>query len=265
MAMSKLRDIPESAYQLGGLRKDFRISTVELMMCVGMGLFLVGFLGWMGITAFPQALAPQNATDFVMLAGIITALVGGSGWGAVEIRKLLKNRNMRVLLFEEGFVSIRQEQVFVCRWDEVASVFEGTIFANDACVRSCTVYKRSGEEWTIRNDTELISGFPRLVKAVIDETKRRLFPRMLAALEAGQSIDFGCLRLTPEGIVYNDRMLPWAELKSIRCEDLGVGIEQRGAWVTWAAISNGSVPNRFALQEVAQVFKQKVLAMTLLA
>jgi len=265
MVMSKLRDVPESAYQLGGLRKDFRISTVELTMCVGMGLFLVGFLGWMGITAFPQVLAPQNATDFVMLAGIFVALVGGGSWGAWELRKLLKNRNMRVLLFEEGFVSIRQEQVFVCRWDEVASVFEGTIFANDACVRSCTVYKRSGEEWTISNDTELISGFPRLVKAVIDETKRRLFPRMLAALEAGQSIDFGCLRLTPEGIVYNDRMLPWAELKSIRCEDLGVGIEQRGAWVTWAAISNGSVPNRFALQEVAQVFKQKVLAMTLLA
>jgi hypothetical protein len=264
MQTFKAAEIPAEAYQLGKLRQDFRLSRVQLAACIATVIILLVTIGGLGLLTFPRALAPQNGTDWVCLAGIVMGVAGVGGWGAREIRKLIRNRHMRVLIFEEGLVAFQEGRVFVCRWDEIAWVRDEVLMQNDAFIIRCTVMTRSGQQWSLRNDVDLTE-VPRILDYLINETKQRLVPRLLAELEAGQVVEFGDLKLSPEGVVHGERVLPWAELKSIASDSFRVTIEQRGAWVTWGTVPNGAVPNRFVLVEVAETFRRKAVEGTILA
>jgi Family of unknown function (DUF6585) len=264
MALNQLPEVPESAYQLGELRKDFSASRAELALCVAVVIFLVGSIGWAGFAGFLNGRPPQNAADWVVLVGTVVGMVAAAAWGGWHLRKLHRNRHMRVLVFDDGFVSFRSEEVFVCRWDEIAWVADEVVPQNHAFIIYGAVAKRSGEEWRVRNDVDRVN-VRRLLTIINNESKKRLVPRLLADLEAGQTLDFGALKLSPQGVVHGERVLPWAELKSIGTDDFWVTVKQRGAWKSWAAGGNGSVPNRFALIEVAGQFKKKAIEMTLLA
>src|SRR5688572_17760259 len=225
MAFSKRAQTPESAYQLGVLRKDFGMARCELAMCVALLIFVVGFIGWCGFGKFLGSRAPQDALDWVVAVGTVIGMVGAGAWGLRELRKLYHNRHMRVLVFEDGFVSFRPGETFVCRWDEIGWVTDQVSPTNHAFVIYGIVGKRSGEKWSVRNDQDRIN-VRRLFAIINEESKNRLVPQYLAALEAGQTVDFGDLSLSPAGVVHGEQVLPWEELKSIASDDFWVVVKQ---------------------------------------
>src|SRR5262245_57808440 len=122
MNVSISREIPEPAYQLGAVREDFRTSKATLALCMGTLVFVIGFIVWMGVSSFPGVLAPKEPADWVILIGTVVGMIGAAVWGVREIGQMVRNRHMRVVVFDDGFVSFRHDQVFVCRWDDVGWV-----------------------------------------------------------------------------------------------------------------------------------------------
>jgi hypothetical protein len=248
-------NIPESAYQLGNLREDFRISRGALVMCLVVVLLFLGFFGRIGWSLAPTLLVIRNAGDLVFTVGCLAMFLFAGGWMVVAFRKIILNRHMRVLLFDDGLVAIRHDQVFVARWDEIEWTRDEVIQQNKALIQQCTICLRSGKTFVLSNLTDLLADYERLVATIVEQSDSRRLPQALAELEAGRMLHFGGLSLTPEGIVQGERVLPWAEVHSIQSDMFRVAIERRGAWMTWATVANRYLCNRFLLKTLVNRLK----------
>jgi hypothetical protein len=249
-------NIPESAYQLGDLREDFRISRAQLVMCLVCVVLLFSFFGSIAWTLAPMLFAWQNAEDLVFSVGFLAMFLFAGGWIVVAFRKIFLNRHMRVLIFDDGLVVIRHDQVFVARWDEIEWTRDEVIQQNKAFIQQCTICLRSGKTFVLSNLTDLLADYERLVATIVEQADTRRLPEALAELEAGRMLCFGGgLQLTPEGIVHGGRLLPWAEVHSIQSDLFRVAIERRGAWLTWATVPSGNLHSRFLLKTLVNRFK----------
>ena len=92
----------------------------------------------------PGILAPQDSSDGWALAGCLVLmgmfLVGFIGF----LIRAIPRRHMRLLLFEEGFVSFRPDRVFACRFDDVEWTKESFIEPECKSLCTLTVHLRSG-------------------------------------------------------------------------------------------------------------------------
>jgi hypothetical protein len=248
-------NIPESAYELGELREDFRISRAALLMCFVVLLVMLSTIGSISWALAPKLFVWRNAEDIVFAVGSLAMFLLAAGWILREFHKIYLNRHMRVLIFDEGLVAIRHDQVFVARWDEIEWVRDEVIRQNKALLQQCTICLRSGKTFVLSNLRDLLADYERLIATIVEQADTRKLPQALADLEAGGMLYFGGLSLTSEGIVQGERLLPWAEVQSIQSDMFRVAIERRGAWFTWATVESGRLYNRFLLRTLVNRLK----------
>jgi hypothetical protein len=253
MADPAATNVPDSAYQLGGLLEDFRVSRTELAFNL---LSVPGLLAIVAAILYyrvPNLLAPKDVTEFVWLAIGLAILAGGSGWALWIIARAYLNRHMRVLVLEEGFVCFRPDQVFTCRWDDVAWTREDIKQTPLAQVRELTLRSHAGEEWKLSKATDLVRDFQRLIEVIERKVAEVSLAECLDKLRAGQTLHFGVLKLNTEGVASDDRALSWSEVASIH-EERGhrITIEKHGAWTTWAAVGTNEVCNKRLFLELAE-------------
>src|SRR5262249_32323332 len=119
--MSAARD--ESDYNLGELKHEFYVSRGALVMHVFVLVLCVGLLGAAGGKNWAELVAPKDASAVMLYLGLAAA-VGGTYWGGAAIVRYIRGRDVRLLLFADGFVCHRAGKVTSCRWDEVDVVHE---------------------------------------------------------------------------------------------------------------------------------------------
>jgi hypothetical protein len=254
MSSSDLK-IPESAYQLGELREDFRFSSAKLAVCLGVVVLLLSIIGWLGWTFAPFVLGIRNVLDFAFTVAFLGIFLFVGGWVVLAFYKIILNRHMHVLIFDEGLVAIRMGEVFVARWDEIERVRDEVIHQNKAMIQQCTICLRSGKTFVLSNLTDLLADYERLVATIVEQADTRRLPEALADLEAGRLLDFGGLQLSPEGIHHGEHVLPWAEVGSIMSDPFRVSIARRDALLSWAIVPSGQLHNRFLLKTLVYHFK----------
>lgn len=258
MPVAPLENVPESAYELGELERDFPVSRVELWFNLLSISVLTVVFSAMVLSRVPNLLAPQTLGEFACLAiGVLFSIGGIVGCGIV-VSTAYRNRHVRVLVFTDGFVCFRPNEVIVCRWEEIAWTVES--FESPAVgSHELTIHQNSGLDLKLSKATELIKYFPALIATVERKIAERLMPQALAELDAGETLSFGAMELTPEGISVGERLLPWAEVASIH-EEQGhrITVEKKGAWTTWAAVHIGGVPNKRLLLDIARARGSKV-------
>lgn len=250
MSNLKINDVPEAAYELGELKEDFRFSKGGLVMCLLLVLVFGGLAAYAIWVRWPALVAPAGAKDWVWLALGPLVFVGLVGWCGYEVSKMVKNRKMRVLVFEDGFVCFRLEKVFVCRFDDVAWVREEFLQRGEGIYHQLTVRLRAGEEWVFNNGVDLLENYARLMEVIQQEVTRRLLPAAMADVRAGRTLDFGSLGVSSWGIIWGEKSLPWSEVKTVCREYYGIRIDKQGAWTTWAAIPAVDLTNNCLLMAV---------------
>jgi hypothetical protein len=251
MSIVKVNDVPETAYDLGELLEDFPVAREELWFNMLCTVPLVGLGGWMAYVFAPNLRAAQGLGDLLAPGGAMVSLIAGLVWFCWVMVKAYRNRDMRVLVFAEGFVSFRADGVFACRWDEIDWTAEGLCERIMAQVRVLTIRCRSGQEWTLSRDTEMVTGFPRLVELIERKVAEQLLPWARSRLLDGHEIDFGGLALSPTGISDGSRLLRWEEVEAIHEEEFRVAVEERGAMLTWAAVATADLVNKRLFLELS--------------
>ena len=141
---------------------------------------------------------------FAAAAGLLPLFLLG-------LASLWRTRSTRVLVYPSGLVYQRGRRALSIPWQEVAAIrTQGPWFGLRVLgvTRPLSMIIEIADGETVKFTQEL-SDFKTLVETV----KQRVYPPMLRVLterfNQGEAINFGPLKLHPEGIRLAERMIPW--------------------------------------------------------
>jgi serine/threonine protein kinase len=77
-------------------------------------------------------------------------------------------------------------------------------------------------------------------------------PRTFELFNAGQTVSFGPLMVSQNGMATGDKMLPWSEIKEVKTWDGSVNIKKVGKRLPWASAAVGKIPNYSAFDALVR-------------
>ena len=170
-----------------------------------------------------------------------------------------RNLGLRVLIYPEGGILFRHDQVTTFFWEEIyrvrrkkveehwASAWQGSLILS--------LEKADGES------IHLDDALPRLGE-LADLIQARTLPSLLSnaysSLEAGGTIPFGELTLAPTGLKSKKGILAWDEIKRIECDNRSLVIYSKPKGAKWCALKVADVPNFHVIRPlVSQVLNSR--------
>jgi hypothetical protein len=229
----------QTVTSLGPLVEEFgRSETVRkqygIFAAVGYGLGVAGFV-----------------LDAWLPGSIFLALGVFMTWG------LLRQRGVRVRIYERGFTFTRGGRTQEFPWEEIEVFSESQQVYRAAGLESGVSYQyfvRRRDGRTLRMDNE-VAGVRELGERLREETRRWLVARASELIERGEAADFGPLALTREGVLRGGRKLPWADVGRVDIsEGMLVVVDREGR--RWSEDLYGFVPNAHVLLVLAQKVKR---------
>jgi hypothetical protein len=166
---------------------------------------------------------------------------------------------------------MKRDQVTVLPWDDI-DVWEGIadIYRHyvvyEKTIHQVIIRRRDGKEVILNEDYPDIKWLGELVQTKILE---RELPRSLRMFNEGVTVHFGPLRVypdgigcckvilfcgcrsegvkfpepPPDGINYEEKILPWPKVADIKLERGRIRIYERGTASIWSQVTAESVPN----------------------
>jgi hypothetical protein len=230
-----ITDIPDQAYGLGAPSSVFRIDRGRLMRDAASWVLAFAFFGlldyWIGVG------------HILLIIGVIPL-----GFAAAHFLKLFRNYDLRAIIFPEGLALTRAGMTEILRWDDVSLIWEHIEVhrVNFIPVRSIhryTIEINQGKKYIFDRTLKGIDALGLILKNKIGE---RLIPKVVKSLKAGQTVQFGDLKLNNQGLTYKDKSLTWNELKSIKVWQGQIYIHSmRKSWRPFASLKYALVPNAF--------------------
>jgi hypothetical protein len=138
------------------------------------------------------------------------------GW---RLRELARGSRVQVLVFSQGMAYYDRENLLACRWEEIESV-QGTLknvqVSGSVGARfRITVQISGGKQVRLDAAREHMAGMDVLFQRISAESNRHLFPRLLKAVESGETVPFGELAISRQGVHHRERLLHWEEVGSV--------------------------------------------------
>jgi hypothetical protein len=224
------------AYQLGNPRGEYRSGVGSwIVVILGAGLIALGLFG--------EFVVIRNGGDTsAMLALLVPIAFGGMfifSWFAYSRR--------RVQVFDQGIVYTQGSKAQAWRWDDIAFVWQqitrmSVYFIPVATSYVYTVQHRNGQKIKLTNGIRNIKALGEMMQS---ETFTRLMPLAVAAYNNGETLHFGKLTISQQGIGNSKEIVPWAQVKGVEVVQGYVGVKREGKWLRWANIRVASVPNFF--------------------
>jgi len=227
-------------YGLGGTpTAEYKARSSIPVVLVGLAIFW-GLVG-LGLV-IGGLLASRNDSSLLCLVPPGLVLVGVGIWAFTQWR--LK-RTLRVLVFPDGLVHTRGAKTNVFRWDEIESVWESAQKARPTSrtvYRAYTIVDHDGRKAVLTGD---FVGVKALGDTIQREVSERLLPHALEAFEAGETVRFGKLSLSNEGLSNGRETVPWDQVEEVKLERGTITVRKEGKWLSWANVTVGGTPNVF--------------------
>ena len=236
-------------HRLGKVRREYK-NEVSTNLTAGLFSCVLGVLCFLPLIL----LAVTQAGYF---SGVRWAFILGFGfisYGINRITVAINNigantlyHNPRCYHCSHGVLSIKGKQVQAIRWDQIRCVQK--IFPTDtSAIPQQYILYRPGDEEPLVLD-KVFTGFGFLGKQIEREVARHLLPETLAAYKAGQTLNFGAVNVTPQGLSLEEtrRDLPWEKLGAIDEYRGYLIIKERGTLSTWKKIEVSTILNLYVL------------------
>lgn len=166
---------------------------------------------------------------YILLSGVIY-----KGWG--------------VYVYENGFVFKKGNQAAQpFRWDQIEAAWHSVTrhYRNGIYTGTTHRYRvrrSDGYEVVLNDRFHKVEELGDLVHNTVTRTK---IPQVFAAYNAGQTITFGPLSVSAQGIGNGKSVLPWAEVKDISIQSGYIAVSKAGKWLRWSSQPVSAVPNPF--------------------
>lgn len=234
-----VQPMPDTA-MLGAWVAEYKPRSVgsKLSLVVGFILCVAGGFALL-YGAASAHIAPDDRPPVMILGGFLALL----GWVMVE--SWIRTRGLSVQVFNDGLIQTRFDQRDVCRWDDIAAVWQYVVkrYYNGVYTgtnHTYTVQKRDGTKMKF-NDT--LKNVEQLGNTIQEEVARRLLPSAIAAYNRGETVAFGKLSLNTRGLAWGDKILSWGEVQGVQINKGYISVKKQGKWLNWVKISVAQIPN----------------------
>jgi hypothetical protein len=221
-----IQQLPAEVYQFGTPTAEFLPNTKGMLGGIIMGT--IGLALLVGAFVVP---ALGVIGGLLVLAGIWVSLTA------------FLNRDLRVLAFAEGLVRIKGGRVDTFRWAEIEAVWQNvTKHYRNGIYHSYTLRRADGEQLKFNDTLKNVESLGNLIQ---QETFRRLLPRAIATYNAGGTVVFGKLSVSPQGLSNGKETLSWSEIKGVSLDKGIISVSKQGKWLKWSTTSVADTPNIF--------------------
>ena len=165
-------------------------------------------------------------------------------------------QNPRSYLCSHGVMCIKGKQVQAIRWDQIRRVQK--IFpAGTSNIPQQYILYSSGDEEPLVLD-RVFAGFRILGQQIERKVAQHLLPEALAAYKAGQTLNFGEVNVTPQGLSLEKvgKDLPWEKLGSIGENRGYLIIREKETVSTWKKIEVSTMLNLCILLPLIRQIKK---------
>jgi hypothetical protein len=161
----------------------------------------------------------------------------------------------RVHLFQHGFIQAGGKGTLAdYRWDAIAWVQQRITkrYVNGVHIGTFYVYTIARRDGPVLKLTEFYEGIAELGRQISQEVTRVKLPNAIALLQQGQTVSFGDLAISTDGIVSSrNGLLPWRELDEVQVVQGYVKLRKAGKWLAWSNKPAAVIPNRFVFLTLA--------------
>lgn len=225
-------------YQLGTPQSEYRVrlKRSEIIYCI-----LAFVLGAIFLLAGVAGGDSTALTAFLVLALFFIVI------GILVVLTPIFRRSWRVYVCSDGFAFVRGGRVDAFRWDQIEAMWQ-------AITRrySYGVYVGATHKYTVRRKdgvkvvfNDRFAQVEDLGNALSRSITNVVFPQVLAAYNAGQTITFGSLSISLQGVSNGRETLPWSQIKEIGVNRGIISVRREGKWLNWSTIYASRVPNFF--------------------
>jgi len=156
-------------------------------------------------------------------------------------------RSWYVYVYSEGFAFSKGRKIDAFRWDQIDCMWQRITRQYMNGIYMGTQYK-----YTIRglNKRQVvlnnrITNIGSLGNIISDMVTRVKLPLVLAAFKAGNTITFGSLSVSLQGVSNSKELISWNQIKEIGVNGGIVTVKKEGKWLSWSSVQVANIPNFF--------------------
>jgi hypothetical protein len=149
-------------------------------------------------------------------------------------------------------VHIKNGKTSVYRWDDIGAVWQQITkrYVNGVYTGTTHLYtlrRYDGEQIKLNDSLGKVEELGNLVQ---NETFKRLMPKAIATYNAGGTVVFGKISVSPQGISNGKETLPWTEVKGVTIDRGMISVSKQGKWLRWASDTAANTPNLYVFLQL---------------
>jgi hypothetical protein len=223
-------DVSQQAatYQLGQLTSIYkpRFSNPFAILGIVLGVIILDIIVLLALDYFTDRLF-----IYLLIVPILMIIFGAS---------TLPHCNLRVYTFTEGFIQGKGKNLEPARWEHVDAFWEDITQNRRSISYKYTVHRTDGKTFVFPNALQKVVQLGTIIKKEIVKIQ---LPRVIESYNAGQSIAFGQVNVTMQGLNNGKEIVPWDQVGSIVVRGNILNIEKDGRMLKWSSIKASTVPN----------------------
>ncbi len=243
------------AQQLGNLREEYRVKLSGIIRFSAI-MWSLATLGWglAGLLAVGDPYSSSSGTEF-WIAAICALLV------LYYLFNPVIYRSWSVSVYSEGFAFAHGSKLDVFRWDQIESIQQSTVhrtyrlfivIAFTLSFHKYRVRSQDGRQILLKNR---ISDMDGLMKTISEAQKNIIWPQIVSAYNAGNTLSFGRLGVNQQGLSNGQELVAWEQVKEVQLnEKTGIySIKKEGKMLNWFSAKSFDIPNLAVLQDLVKV------------
>ena len=249
-----------AAYQLGKIQKEYK-NDVSIDLGAGLTSCITGIICFIPLIALGLSGRGYFGSIVIALVGV-GSFAYGINRTTKAINKFLANlrfQNQHYYVCSRGIMSIKGKQIQAVRWDQVKAI-QKIYPANASNIpQQYILYPPDNTEPIV---LERVCVSLKTFRVQLErEITYHLLPEFLAAYKAGQTLNFGLVTVTPQGLSLEEgkKLLPWAKLGSIYEISGCLVIREKGSHSRWASIEASEILNICVLLALIQQIRREII------
>lgn len=236
-----------ATYQLGTPQSEYKVGYAgrKKVGLIILFIVLIGLGGLFGAAAADPSGGQQLVFVILSLACVAFAIY-------IVLQPVIY-RSWRAYVCSDGLLSVRGSKIEAFRWDQIEAMWQAVTrrYYNGIYTGTTHIYtvRSSDGRQVVFNDR--FANVEQLGDTISREITNRLLPQVIRAYQAGNTITFGPLSISQQGVSNSKELLPWSQIKEVGVNRGVVTVKKEGKWLNWSSVMVAKVPNIFVFMALA--------------